>query len=97
MPGNEKLTIYVSIENKWLRQVLLKGNYSEVKRNSIQNRYILLMAFNAYLADKFWEQREKENFEFADNQVQELFEAGTHTILQAITSEKAIESQYDTW
>ena len=55
------------------------------------------MAFNAYLADKFWEQREKENFEFADNQVQELFEAGTHTILQAITSEKAIESQYDTW
>jgi hypothetical protein len=94
--GNERMTIYVSLENKWLKDVLLRGNYSQVKRKSIQNRYVVLMAFNAYLADKFWEQREKENFELADNHVQELFEAGTRTILTAITSEKSLESQNDT-
>lgn len=95
LQGSEKITIYVSVENKWLREILLRGNYSEVKRKAIENRYILLMAFNAYLADKFWEQREKENFELAGNHIQEIFEAGTRTILTAITSEKALESQYD--
>jgi hypothetical protein len=47
------------------------------------------------LADKFKEQREKEDIEFGDIQIQELFETGTRTILTAITSEKAFEPQYD--
>jgi hypothetical protein len=93
---NEKVTIYVSMENKWYREVLLRGKYSEVRKNLIQNKYLLLMAFNAYLADKFREQREKEDIEFPDNQVQELFETGSRTILTAITSEKAFETQNDT-
>lgn len=92
---NEKMTIYVSMENKWYREVLLRGKYSTARRNVIQNKYVLLMAFNAYLADKFKEKREKEEIELSDFQVQELFETGTRTILTAITSEKAFEPQYD--
>jgi hypothetical protein len=42
---NEKMTIYVSMENKWYREALLKGKYSEARRNVIQNRYVLLNGF----------------------------------------------------
>jgi hypothetical protein len=87
-------TIYVSIENKWLVAALRKGKYSEVRKKAIQNRYVLLVAFYAYLhyyqSEQLPSDEEKQLYEkTADS----MLEIGCRTVLTSLTSEKAFDEK----
>ena len=89
----EKTVIYVSIENEWYFGALRRSRYSEGMKRVIQNRYVLLIAFNAFLQDDFIERlpsdSDKQQFEkLKQNQL----EIGARTILTGLTSEKAFEN-----
>jgi hypothetical protein len=91
--SNEKTTIYVSIENEWYIGALRRSKYSEGMKRIIQNRYVLLIAFNAFLQDDFIEKLpsdlDKQQYEKIK---QDQLEIGARTILTGLTSEKAFES-----
>ena len=88
----DKTTIYVSIENKWLAGALRKGKYSEVRKKAIQNRYVLLTAFYAYLNDFYAEKLQSEDTkQLYESVVPGILEIGSRTILTSLTSEKAFE------
>lgn len=88
----EKTVIYVSIENEWYIGALRRSKYSEGMKRVIQNRYVLLIAFNAFLQDDFIEKlpsdSDKQQFEKLK---QSQLEIGARTILTGLTSEKAFE------
>jgi hypothetical protein len=89
----EKTVIYVSVENQWYHGMLRKSRYSEVMKRTIQNRYVLLIAFNAFLQDDFIERLptdiDKQNYEKLK---QGQLEIAARTILTGLTTERAFNS-----
>lgn len=88
----EKVVIYVSVENEWYLATLRKSKYSEVKKQYIKNRYVLLIAFFAYLQsdniNKLQSDMEKSSYEKIG---QSELEIAARTVLTGLTSEKAFE------
>jgi hypothetical protein len=88
----EKTVIYVSIENEWYIGALRRSKYAESMKRVIQNRYVLLIAFHAFLQDDFIEKlpsdSDKQQFEKLK---QDQLEIGARTILTGLTTEKAFE------
>jgi hypothetical protein len=90
--STERTVIYVSIENEWYIGALRRSKYSEGMKRVIQNRYVLLIAFNAFLQYDFIENLpsdlDKQQFEKIK---QGQLQIGARTILTGLTSEKAFE------
>lgn len=88
----EKTVIYVSIENEWYIGALRKSRYTEGMKRIIQSRYVLLIAFNAFLQDDFIEKLPTDiDKQYYEKMKQGQLEIAARTILTGLTSEKAFE------
>ena len=47
-----EITVYVNMANKWLKSTLSSTNYTEPKKESLKNQYLLHVAFHAFLQDE---------------------------------------------
>lgn len=88
----DKTIIYVSVENEWYIGALRRSKYTESRQRVVQNRYVLLIAFYAYLQNdyvsKLQTDIDKQNYDkIADSQL----EIAARTILTGLTSEKAFD------
>lgn len=104
--GNS-IDIYVSLGNKWLMGALIRSKYTEAQQNVLKSKYLLNMAFYAYLQKRGWnvlaKNGEEGNSLSAQNLPEGLLEKiqqkslewTARTILTAITSEQAF-SKYQT-
>lgn len=89
MKNTNNTTIYISLENRWLKNALKNTRYSPKHKNIIRDRYILLTAFNAYLQENL---NQSQGYSIDELYIQKQLEIGVRTILTSLTSDKAYES-----
>lgn len=94
---SNRTVIYVSTENKYLVGTLTNTKYTETKKESIRNKYVLHIAFHAYIQYQDSEKLENQAIDakvMESMQHEELVRAA-RTLLTALTSEKALEESPD--
>jgi hypothetical protein len=105
----DSVVIYVSLGNKYLTGMLTGSNYTSTKQEILKNKYLLNIAFYAYLQNKGLKELEKgegtssaQTQNIPDNFLEKIrhesLEWAAKSILAAITSEQAFsktEAQTD--
>lgn len=84
--------IYVSLGNKWYLGAIVRSSYGEVHKELLKNRYVLHIAFHAYLQYLGLKDAPADIPQTTLDEIrQQELERAARTILIAFTSERAFE------